>query len=101
MREYRLIGLMALGALLAGGMAGCAQPAGQPGEAAQSRMLGKGSTSADAWLQVQREGSQASPHEQRLSAAEQERASQRWLDSFTHPIPDFFKREDADSFGQE
>lgn len=64
------------------------------------RMLAKGNTQTDEWLQIQREGSQASSTPQRLSDAEYERANQRWLDSFTHPIPEFFERDAGGGFGQ-
>lgn len=104
MAGYRWICQIALGALLAGALAGCAQHSGRDSvnnAAAQPRMLAKGDTVADSWLQIQREGSQASANPQRLSAQEQELASQRWLDSFTHPIPNFFERDEAGGFGEE
>ncbi|MBP5981591.1 MAG: DUF3613 domain-containing protein [Halomonas sp.] len=101
MTGYRWISQIALGALLAGALTGCAQHSGRDSAAAQPRMLAKGDTVADSWLQIQREGSQASANPQRLSTQEQELASQRWLDSFTHPIPDFFERDEAGGFGEE
>lgn len=82
-------------------LSGCAQPAMQTASSAddtERRMLAKGDTQADEWLQVQREGSQASSTPQRLSVAEHERAHQRWLDSFTYPIPEFFDREAGGGF---
>jgi len=48
------------------------------------------------WLQVQREGRQASAEPQPATPAEREAAYQRWLDSFRHPIPDFFSDEGGD-----
>lgn len=49
------------------------------------------------WLQLQREGTAASPQVQSATAAERERAMQRLLDSFTHPIPDYFGEDDGGS----
>lgn len=54
-------------------------------------------TQTQKWLQVQREGTAASPHVQSATAAERERAMQRLLDSFTHPIPDYFGEDDGGS----
>ncbi len=104
MTGYRWVCQLALSAILAGAMAGCAQQGGHDSVSsaeAQPRMLSKGDTVADSWLQIQREGSQASATPQRLSPREQELANQRWLDSFTHPIPDFFERDEPGEFGQE
>ncbi|WP_447589172.1 DUF3613 domain-containing protein [Aquipseudomonas campi] len=42
------------------------------------------------WLEQQRSGAQASPHEQRATPAERELSYQRWLDSYRHAIPEFF-----------
>ena len=95
----------ALLVLLVGFLGGCAQQAerGSAANAAEEphRMLAKGSTVSDSWLQIQREGSQASATPQRLSAAEQELANQRWLDSFNHPIPAFFERDSGGGFGED
>ncbi|WP_375057299.1 DUF3613 domain-containing protein [Zobellella sp. DQSA1] len=44
------------------------------------------------WLQLQREGAAASIYSQAATAAERELANQRWLDSYKHPIPDFFEQ---------
>lgn len=49
-------------------------------------------TQTGRWLQVQREGRQASQHVQVSTAAEQELSSQRWLDSYNHPIPDLYEQ---------
>ncbi|WP_019933235.1 DUF3613 domain-containing protein [Oceanimonas smirnovii] len=49
-------------------------------------------TQTERWLQVQREGSRASAQTQASTAAEQELASQRWLDSYQHPIPDLYEQ---------
>lgn len=65
------------------------------------RVLSMGSSDADKWLQVQREGSQASSTPQRLSDAERELAHQRWLDSFSHPIPEFYERDAGGGFSED
>lgn len=46
-------------------------------------------------LQVQRDGSQASPHSQHLSAEAAKLGYQRWLNSFKQPIPDSFSSGQA------
>ncbi len=53
---------------------------------------------AEQWLQIQRTGSQASTRPQLLSAQEKELANQRWLDNYTHPIPEFFDPNAGGSF---
>ena len=45
------------------------------------------------WLRMQREGTHASPHLQSATPAERELAMQRWLESHTHPIPEFFDQK--------
>lgn len=45
------------------------------------------------WLSIQREGEQASPHEQQATDVERELSYQRFLESYTHPIPEFFAQE--------
>lgn len=57
--------------------------------------------SVECWLQLQRSGARASTKPQLLSAQEKELANQRWLDSFTHPIPEFFKPDAAGKFTTE
>ncbi|WP_019625165.1 DUF3613 domain-containing protein [Thioalkalivibrio sp. ALJT] len=42
------------------------------------------------WLAMQRDGAQASEHVQGLSEAARTRALGRYLDSFTHPIPEHY-----------
>ena len=46
-----------------------------------------------AWLDLQASGAQASPADRPMSGEVAERVYQRYLDSFTHPIPDRFRRE--------
>lgn len=53
-------------------------------------------TVTDQWLQIQREGQQPTPAPQVATPAEREMAYQRWLDSFKHPIPDFYGSEGGD-----
>ncbi|TBU92146.1 DUF3613 domain-containing protein [Pseudomonas dryadis] len=45
------------------------------------------------WLRVQREGLKASPYVQTSTPAERELSLQRWLESHSHPIPEFFDQE--------
>lgn len=56
------------------------------------------------WLEMQRSGKAAGPA-QRLSGAAEARVYQRYLDSFTHPIPEFYSERESfiaegDSGGQ-
>jgi hypothetical protein len=46
-------------------------------------------------LQLQIRGVVASPHLQTASATERDLAMQRWLNSFNHPIPEFFDQDTA------
>ena len=51
------------------------------------------------WLQLQREGSaSAEQRVQSATPAERELSMQRLLDSFTHPIPEYFAEDDGGSF---
>ena len=45
------------------------------------------------WLTLQREGQAASPHPQSMTLAEQEKIMARWLNSYEHPLPDFFQQD--------
>lgn len=45
---------------------------------------------AEAWLALQREGSQASLNKQSLSGPAMENIHKRYLESFTRPIPERF-----------
>lgn len=49
------------------------------------------------WLKLQREGSQASPLLQPISGPVASRIYQRYQDSFSHPIPEYFTGDDADA----
>lgn len=48
------------------------------------------STQAEKWLELQREGSQASVNKQYLSGPAMENVHKRYLESFTRPIPERF-----------
>lgn len=45
------------------------------------------------WLQLQVTGTQQSSTPQVATPSEREQSLQRWLDSYKHPIPDFFKQD--------
>ncbi|CAH0321276.1 MULTISPECIES: DUF3613 domain-containing protein [unclassified Pseudomonas] len=45
------------------------------------------------WMQLQIRGVVASPFRQTASATERDLAFQRWLNSFTYPIPIFFEQK--------
>lgn len=49
------------------------------------------------WLKVQREGGQASKLPQPLPGPVVTNIYQRYQDSFSHPIPEFFTGDDADA----
>lgn len=52
------------------------------------------------WLQLQRSGQEASTTERPMPGEVAERVYQRYLESFTHPIPSTFEREDGFTAGQ-
>lgn len=45
------------------------------------------------WLTLQVSGKLASSTQQKATAAEREQAAQRLLDSYKHPIPEFFEQK--------
>ena len=45
------------------------------------------------WLQLQVSGKVQSPVRQVATPAERERSLQRWLDSYQHPIPEFYGQD--------
>ncbi|RON16643.1 DUF3613 domain-containing protein [Pseudomonas frederiksbergensis] len=47
------------------------------------------------WMQLQIRGTVASPKLQTASATERDLAMQRWINSFSHPIPEFFDQDTA------
>ncbi|PRB84169.1 DUF3613 domain-containing protein [Pseudomonas sp. MYb185] len=51
------------------------------------------------WLQLQREGNAAARQRvQTATPAERELSMQRLLDSYSHPIPEYFGQDDGGSF---
>lgn len=55
-------------------------------------------TQSEMWLQLQREGNAASSHVQTATPTERELSMQRLLDSYKHPIPEYFGDDDGGSF---
>jgi hypothetical protein len=47
------------------------------------------------WLQLQVSGKVQSPIRQVATPAERERSLQRWLDSYTHPIPEYYGQDEG------
>ena len=47
------------------------------------------------WLQLQVSGSVQSPIRQTATPAERELSLQRWLDSYKHPIPEYYKQDEG------
>ena len=69
--------------VMAGGMAAAQADDAQPmGDATR------------AWLEMQRSGKSAAPA-QRLSSAAEARVYARYLESFTHPIPEFYEERES------
>lgn len=60
-------------------------------QAADDKPMGD---STRAWLDMQRSGKSAAPA-QRLSSAAEARVYARYLESFTHPIPEFYKERES------
>ncbi len=52
----------------------------------------------DMWLQLQRGGEAASRRVQTATPTERELSMQRLLDSYSHPIPEYFGEDDGGSF---
>lgn len=67
----------------------------EPGPASQYQQ------ETENWLQLQVSGKVQSPVHQVATAAERERSLQRWLDSYTHPIPEYYKQKEGGSAKQE
>ncbi|MEZ2745691.1 DUF3613 domain-containing protein [Halopseudomonas bauzanensis] len=53
---------------------------------------------AELWLQLQRGGEVASRRVQSATPTERELSMQRLLDSYSHPIPEYFGEDDGGSF---
>ena len=69
------------------------------GDAAQPLVAERPETQTEMWLQVQREGNAAARQRvQTATPAERERSMQRLLDSYNHPIPEYFGEDDGGSF---
>jgi hypothetical protein len=51
----------------------------------------------EAWLQLQPKGLAASPVPQTTTPTEKDLALQRWINSYSHPIPDSFDQKKAGS----
>ena len=67
----------------------------EPGPASQYQQ------ETENWLQLQVSGKVQSPVRQVATAAERERSLQRWLDSYTHPIPECYKQKEGGSAKQD
>lgn len=87
---------MASGALVAASTEGAPakwqQPAaaGQTGESSGANQPDVEVTSVRAWLDIQRKGQQATPHGKYVTGAEKSRIRERYLESFSHAIPEQF-----------
>ncbi|MGE7959629.1 DUF3613 domain-containing protein [Pseudomonas sp. NPDC089530] len=57
----------------------------EPGPASLSQQ------STETWLLLQSRNQVKSPIQQNASPSERELSLQRWLDSFKHPIPEYYK----------
>ncbi len=47
------------------------------------------------WLQIQVSGKARSPVPQVATSQEREQSLQRWLDSYKHPIPEYYKQDEG------
>jgi len=79
--------LTGLGALLVSGTVAAVEPG--PSSASQQQ--------TEAWLQLQASGKAASSIAQPASPIERDLSMQRWLDSYRHPIPDFYEQKKGGS----
>ena len=61
----------------------------EPGPASQYQQ------ETERWLQLQVSGQAQSKERQVATPAERERSLQRWLDSYTHPIPEYYKQDEG------
>lgn len=83
MMKRQMIALLTASVFSAGALA----EAG--GNQAQEQQF-NASSQAEKWLELQREGSQASLNKQYLSGPAMENIHKRYLESFTRPIPERF-----------
>jgi hypothetical protein len=63
----------------------------QPGPSSPSQGL------TEAWLQLQPSGKAASTIPQPSTPIERDLSAQRWVDSYQHPIPEFFEQKKGGS----
>lgn len=56
-------------------------------------------TQTEAWLQLQVRGDAASKVVQTATPSEREQSLQRWLESYKHPIPEFYEQEAGGKMG--
>lgn len=68
------------------------------GDAVAPLVADRPETRTEMWLQLQREGNTASSHVQTATPTERELSMQRLLDSYNHPIPEYFGEDDGGSF---
>lgn len=62
-------------------------------QAAESHQDSPSQQQTENWLQLQASGKAASSHPQPASPAERDLSMQRWLDSYKHPIPEFYEEK--------
>jgi len=67
-----------------------------------AQAIGPGPSSAaqkntEDWLQLQVTGRAASTNPQPAVSAERDAAMQRWLDSYKHPIPEYYEQKKGGS----
>ena len=53
------------------------------------------------WLQLQVSGTAQSPIRQTAAPAERELSLQRWLDSYKHEIPEYYRQKEGGKASQE
>jgi hypothetical protein len=53
----------------------------------------------ETWLNLQASGKAASPIPQPAAPIERDLSMQRWLDSYQHPIPEFFEQKKGGTVG--
>lgn len=83
----------AIGGLMIGLLAGLVPgvQAGQKPKEETGPVKLQQQTPAKAWLEMQSSGKAASPHPQPLSGPAMNRVHERYLKSFTHPVPPYFE----------
>ncbi|NHI02292.1 MULTISPECIES: DUF3613 domain-containing protein [Oceanimonas] len=89
-RYYTAVALLALPSVLA------ANPLNKDRQGIMEQRL---VSQTERWLQLQREGNAASTNVQASTPTEQELASQRWLDSYKHSIPERYEQGSEGKIG--